>query len=97
MDEGSFARVRVVLQKQLVHQELDGEMVILDMQSGKYFGIDEVGCRIWQLVEQDTSLPAILQTLLTEYEVEEAECRRQVIDFLNDLERAGLIALSVGG
>ena len=50
---------------------LDGEAVLLDLASGTYFGLDAVGTRIWELLDQRQPLAAILDAILDEYDVEE--------------------------
>ncbi len=81
----------VIIAKDVIYQELDGEMVLLDMKSGEYFGIDEVGSTIWALLERGKSTGEILLLLMQEYVVDELTCRNQVASFLNELQGAGLI------
>ncbi len=84
----------LTIPKELIYQELDGEMVLLDMQSGQYFGIDEVGSRIWQLVEKQYAPAGILKALLEEYDVEESVCREQVAQFFQELLDKKLLVVS---
>ena len=70
-------------------------MVILNMHSGLYYGIDEVGSRIWQMLEEKIPPAAMIDRLLNEYEIEVGECSRQVMDFLTELEKNNLILRSV--
>ena len=93
--ESELAGLRVEVCKDLVCQELDGEMVILNMHSGLYYGIDEVGSRIWQMLEEKIPPAAMIDRLLNEYEIEVGECSRQVMDFLTELEKNNLILRSV--
>ena len=69
-------------------------MVILDMHSGLYYGIDAVGCRIWQMLEQKIQPAAMIGRLLEEYEIEADICSRQVTAFLAELEKNNLIVRS---
>jgi hypothetical protein len=55
----------------VVFRELDGEAVLLNLDSGVYFGLDEVGTRFWQLVEQHGRLEPVLTALFQEYDVTE--------------------------
>mgnify|MGYP001800419865 CR=1 FL=1 len=71
--------------------ELDGESVILHLDSGIYYGLNEVGARIWALVQQPCSFSNLQRTLLEEYQVSEADCIQAVVNILRDLKRAGLI------
>ena len=72
-------------------QKVSGEMVILDLNSESYFGLNETGCRIWQLLEADYTKPDILQTLTDEFEVSKQELETDLQALLEALESAGLI------
>ena len=78
----------------VLFQELDGEAVLLDLKSEQYFGLDEVGTRIWQLMEESGELDTVYQTLLTEYEVSAEQLQSDLISFVNNLSEAGLITVS---
>jgi len=67
------------------------ETVILHFTAGTYFGLDEVGTRIWQLVQTRRSVREIRDTLLEEYDVDEARCERAVDSLLASLAEHGLI------
>ena len=60
---------RLRVSDDVVFRELDGEAVILNLESGTYFGLDEVGTRFWQLIEQDERIDTALATLEEEFEV----------------------------
>ena len=67
------------------------EVVVLDLNSGTYYGLDELGARIWTLIEQPASLPAIRETIMSEYEVDAETCERDILAFLNQMQAAGLV------
>jgi len=75
----------------VVFRDLDGEAVLLNLRTGVYFGLDPVGTRIWDLLVERRSLPAILDTLLGEYEVDTARCERDVRLFLAALTEHALL------
>ncbi len=75
----------------VIYQELDGEMVLLDIKSGEYFGIDEIGSRIWALIEQGKNVEGVKEALLQEYDVDDETCGRQVGAFIEELQGAGLL------
>lgn len=89
--ESDLKELRVEVDKELVCQELDGEMVLLDMNSGLYFGIDAVGTRIWQMLEEKVPPVKMVDLLLQEYEVEAERCAQQVLAFLLNLEENKLV------
>jgi hypothetical protein len=81
----------VVAVKDQVSADLAGEAAILNLKSGVYYGLNEVGARIWQLIQKPTTVTTIRDTLLEEYEVESDSCGRDLLALLQDLATAGLI------
>ena len=71
----------------------DEETAMLDIQSGKYFGLDDIGSRIWELIEKPRTVHEVVVELLKEYEIEEEPCLRDVLAFLNKLNKQKLIKL----
>jgi Coenzyme PQQ synthesis protein D (PqqD) len=80
----------VVLSKDAVFRDLDGEAVILDLASGGYFGLNPVGTRIWQLIEQHGRLQIVLDELIREYESAPDDLERDLLDLVTHLATAGL-------
>ncbi|MFJ7934431.1 lasso peptide biosynthesis PqqD family chaperone [Sporosarcina sp. NPDC096371] len=65
--------------------DMDGEKVMLSIQSGKYYNLGEIGGEIWELLEEPTSIEKLVTTLQSRYDVEQAECEEHVIAFLTQL------------
>ena len=76
--------------KAAVFRDLDGEAVILDLDSGTYFGLNAVGTRIWQLMERDGRLTAVLDDLRTEYDAAPDVLERDLLDLVARLVDARL-------
>ena len=74
-----------------LYSEIDSEAVILDVNSGTYFGLNEVSNRIWQLLQSPCSQQQLLKQILAEYEVTEAEASADVQNLLQEMLGAGLI------
>jgi len=75
-------------------QEVNGEAVLLSLQGGFYYGLDEVGTTIWQLIGEEQLDPDQVVERLTEiYEVEAEQARNDLGEFLDDLRESGLIPL----
>lgn len=87
---------QIVASREQVFSELDGEAVILDMQSGTYYGLDPVGARVWQLIQQPKALSEIRNVLLAEYDVDPEICDRDLTALLNALQAEGLILVQDG-
>jgi hypothetical protein len=77
---------------EVVFKPVGEEMVLLDFQSGMYYGLDPVGVRIWQLIAAQRPLGDIVETLLAEYDVTRAELERDVDALVEELERRGLVS-----
>lgn len=65
--------------------------VLLNLQTKRYFSLNETGTRIWELVQQTSEEDAIVETMLREYEVDEAMARTEVRRILDELIEAQLI------
>ncbi len=78
---------------EVLFQEVSGETVLLDLASENYFGLDEVGTRIWGLLQSGSSIGETIDTLMEEYEVERATLEKDVGELLEKLVEAGLIKL----
>lgn len=83
----------IALSPDVISQEVSGETVLLDLESENYFGLDEVGTRIWQLIKETNDLNAIFNTLLEEYEVTEERLQQDITVLLTEIEGLGLITL----
>ena len=77
----------------VVFRDLAGEAVLLNLETGKYFGLNEVGTRLWHVMIENGSTPHILQVLLAEYEVEETQLRQDVEALIQQLLSHGLVCI----
>lgn len=75
----------------VLFQEVDGEAVLLSLDEGCYYGLDELGTRIWKLIHQDLDRDQVVAAIVAEYEVEPEQARGDLDAFLNDLRESGLI------
>jgi Coenzyme PQQ synthesis protein D (PqqD) len=74
----------------VLHREVDGEMVLLDLDTERYFGLDAIGADILRRVTE-RPVGEALRALVTEYVVDPEILRRDVDDLIDDLLEAGLI------
>jgi hypothetical protein len=75
----------------VVRADLEGEAILLDLATGTYFGLDEVGNAIWKAVEEGASEVQIFERLAAEYDVDPAKLRSDVADFLSQLQARQLL------
>ncbi|UYN94352.1 MAG: PqqD family protein [Enhydrobacter sp.] len=70
---------------------LDEEVAILETNSARYFGLNEVGAHIWRLLDQPSSVDHICKSVADHFDVERAACSDDVLRFLRRMHEAGLI------
>ena len=81
----------VVVTKDQVSCDLAGEAAILNIKSGVYYGLNPVGARIWDLMQQPRKVAEIQDEITNEYEVEPERCARDLVALLEKLFAEGLI------
>jgi hypothetical protein len=78
----------------VVASALADEVVILNLNSGVYHGLESVGARVWELIErQPIPVGAVRDALVDEYDVEPAHCEQDLLAFLEELKSNGLLEL----
>ena len=76
-----------------VEAEVDGEILALNIDKGTCYGLDKVGSRVWALIAEPKRVSDVCKTLVSEYDVDDATCERQILDLLEDLRAEGMIEL----
>ena len=71
--------------------DLNGEIVMMDLEKGRYFSLNGVGSRIWEIIEEPIGINKIVDCLLEEYDVNRNECEENVLEFLGKLDDANII------
>ena len=82
---------KIIFPDTVFAQEVDGETVLLDMNSENYFGLDEVGTVMWQTLQEKAVLSDVLESLLEVYDVEEEVLKKDLLHFVERLEESGLL------
>ena len=73
---------------------VDEDVVLLNTRTNKYYALDEVGARFWNLLSEGKTLRETHQTLLEEYEVEPPQLEQDLLELLADLQENGLVEIS---
>jgi hypothetical protein len=73
---------------------LDGDTILLNTRTGRYFVLDEVGGRMWNLLLQHGRPESVLVALKVEYDAPEDEVERDLLNLIAELERNGLLSSS---
>lgn len=74
-------------------QEIDGEVVLLDMASENYFGMDAVGSDIWRLLQEGKTLQETYDVLRKDYDVTSEQLKHDLEAFVGRLLGSGLVAV----
>jgi hypothetical protein len=85
------AHTTVVASPHQVSTSIGEEAVILGAEAGQYFGLKDVGARVWELVQEPQRVEALCAILCNEYDVAADDCQRDVIALLTDLQQRGLL------
>ena len=85
---------RVEVPAYVLIRHLDGESVLLNLETEKYFGLDATGTRMWEVATQSPSIEAAYTTLLHEFEVEPEVLRANLAELIVGLIENGLLKLS---
>jgi hypothetical protein len=82
---------RIALSPDVVSSELDGETILLDIRGERYFKLDPVGTRIWQLLGAHGEREPAIAAILDQYNIDEATVRRDLDALILRLTKLGLI------
>ncbi|MDX1502813.1 MAG: PqqD family peptide modification chaperone [Thermoanaerobaculia bacterium] len=74
-------------------RDLDGEAILLNATSGRYYGLDEVGTRIWLLLAEHGRLQTVLDALLARYDVAAADLERDLLELVRELAGERLLEI----
>ena len=72
-------------------RQLSGETVLLNLESGVYYGLDPVGTRVWQLLLQGQTIAGICGTMIDEYDVAPDVLRDDVVRLVGELRERGIV------
>jgi hypothetical protein len=84
---------RLRIPEQVLAEELEGESVLLNLQTERYYGLNDIGTRVWQLLHETESSDTLVRTLMDEYEVEEATLRADLAGLFDKMAAAGLVEI----
>jgi len=78
----------------IIETEVDGNKVLMSIENGKYYGLNEVATSIWKKTENTIAVENLINQLLEEYDVDNDKCTAQVFNYLKELEVNSLISIS---
>lgn len=89
-------KMRVSVPADILMRELDGEAVILNLKSERYFGLDEVSTRMWITLSKSESIQAAYEVLMAEYDVDAELLQRDLNALVEKFVEHGLVEFSSG-
>ena len=81
----------------MLSRVLDGEAVLLDLESGEYFGLNDVGTRFWELVSTGSTYGQARDKLLAEFDVDRATLEADLDQLVGSLLHRKLVTLTNDG
>jgi hypothetical protein len=84
----------VTVPENVMFRELEDEAVILNVDTDRYFGLDDVGTRFWKELTTSGSIQAAFDKLVAEYDAEPELLRRDLIGLIEKLVAQGLLTIS---
>ena len=78
----------------VIHETIDGETVIVNLDSGNYYSLDAIGAEIWEYIVRNVSIPSIIEIIASGYTGEQEEIQKTVHQFIDEMQRENLIAVN---
>lgn len=77
-----------------VFNEVDGELVMMNIETGAYASLNETGKSIWTLLDAPKSLSEVVSSLVEEYEIDQATCEKEVLPFVENMLKSEVLMLA---
>ena len=74
--------------------ELDGDLVIMSIETGTYYGLDAVGACVWKLVEQPRTFASVVEGVVERFEVGPEVAEQDLTAFLREMHAEGIVAIT---
>ena len=78
----------------MVASKMDGETVMMSLGNSEYYGLNEIGSRIWDIITEKIQVDKLIELLTNEYDVAHDACEEDVMFFLDRLQEKGLLIVS---
>ncbi len=85
--------MKITIPDSVLSTELDNEGVLLNLETGEYFGLDEMGLEMWKLLRANGDVDAARVELLAQYDVAEDALARDLLDFIAKLAQRKLVQM----
>ncbi len=94
MENNFIFDLKFFRKKDIVAANLEGEVVTMNLMTGKYYNLGKTGSVIWSMLEEPVTVDELVQKLMEKYQVSRNLCEKDVMDFLKTLLEEGLIDIA---
>lgn len=85
---------RIARAPALVSANVDDEIVIMSLDKGHYFGLDDIASEIWKRLDRHPTLPDLIDSLAQDYDASRGTIEKEVVELLRRMAEQGLVVLS---
>lgn len=89
-----MANTTYIRNNETISGRLHDELVMMDIEKGKYFSLNQVATTIWDMLEQPLSLEEVCNKLTDEFDIDPVQCRKEVESYLDEMQKLGLVVLN---
>ena len=94
MKKKEITTVTIISQvEDIVASNVDGETVMMSIENGHYYGLDDIGSIIWELIEKPTRVSDLIDMLVEKFTVDHETCEKDVLKFLNGLNEDNILVV----
>ena len=80
----------------IVHETVDGEVIIINMENGNYYSLNNVGADIWTLIEKNFTITDIVDEIVVQYQGNTEQIKEDIAELIADLKQEELIVTNGG-
>lgn len=84
---------KIKISENVLFQEIDNEYILLNMKTELYFGLNDIGARVWQIISQEGTTDTLIEKIMAEYEVSADVLKADISELLNELSKEQLISI----
>jgi hypothetical protein len=79
--------------KEVIQSRIGDEVVMLDVESGYYFGLNSVASVIWDMMKEKIELNTLVENLMKEFDVDKATCELDTLELLEEMKGKKIIRI----
>lgn len=83
----------IVKNAEIVTADMDGETVMMSIETGKYYNLGKMGSIIWGMLDTPLSVETLLEKLMEKFNVGRGQCEKEVSSFLSETYKEGLVTI----